>query len=104
MSEPLPIQEGPGGSPMLLTLSEASERVRLSPWALRRAIKRGELDASKPAGRIRISEQAIADWLKLTRVEPEVEPTREAPPLPASSTLSAAQADSFRARLRRNAR
>ncbi len=32
----------------------------------------GELDASKPAGRIRISEQAIDDWLKLTKVEPDV--------------------------------
>jgi len=87
----------------LLTLKEACDRVRLSPWALTRAIKRGELDASKPAGRIRISEQAIADWLKLTRVEPEVEPKREPQRLLTATTPRAAHGDTFRARLRRNA-
>jgi excisionase family DNA binding protein len=85
----------------LLTLQEASQRVRLSPWALRRAISRGELDASKPAGRIRISEQAIEDWLKLTRVEPDVVPAREALcPMPAIPSRSKREA-SFRARLQR---
>ena len=88
----------------LLTLQEASQRVRLSPWALRRAISRGELDASKPAGRIRISEQAIEDWLKLTRVEPEVVPAREAPrPMRAVPSKSERE-DSFRARLQRKSR
>ena len=85
----------------LLTLQDASQRVRLSPWALRRAISRGELDASKPAGRIRISEQAIEDWLKLTRVEPDVVPAREAlSPMRAIPSRSEREA-SFRARLQR---
>ena len=88
----------------LLTLQEASERVRLSPWALRRAISRGELDASKPAGRIRISEQAIEDWLKLTRVAPDVAPTREVlRPMRAASSGFDREA-SFRARLQRKSR
>ena len=88
----------------LLTLAEASQRVRLSPWALRRAISRGELDASKPAGRIRISEQAIEDWLKLTRVEPDVVPAREAlHPIRAVPSRSDPE-DSFRARLQRKSR
>jgi excisionase family DNA binding protein len=85
----------------LLTVQEASQRVRLSPWALRRAISRGELDASKPAGRIRISERAIEDWLKLTRVEPDVVPAREAlSPMRAIPSRSDCEA-SFRARLQR---
>ena len=85
----------------LLTLQEASLRVRLSPWALRRAIGRGELDASKPAGRIRISEQAIEDWLKLTRVAPDVVPAREAlHPMRAIPSRSEREV-SFRARLQR---
>ena len=85
----------------LLTLQEASLRVRLSPWALRRAIGRGELDASKPAGRIRISERAIEDWLKLTRVGPDVVPARKPPhPMRAIPSRSDREA-SFRARLQR---
>src|ERR1700730_4034018 len=85
----------------LLTLQEASQRVRLSPWALRRAISRGELDASKPAGRIRISEQAIEDWLKLTRVEPDIVPARGAlRPMRAIPARSEREV-SFRARLQR---
>jgi excisionase family DNA binding protein len=88
----------------LLTLQEASQRVRLSPWALRRAISRGELDASKPAGRIRISEQAIEDWLKLTRVGPDVVPARDAlRPMRAIPSSSDREA-SFRARLQRKSR
>jgi excisionase family DNA binding protein len=88
----------------LLTLQEASQRVRLSPWALRRAISRGELDASKPAGRIRISEQAIEDWLKLTRVGPDVAPARKALPPMGGVRSRSEREDSFRARLRRNPR
>lgn len=88
----------------LLTLEEASRRVRLSPWTLRRAISRGELDASKPAGRIRISEQAIEDWLKLTRVAPDVAPTGEVlRPMRAAPSGSDREA-SFRARLQRKSR
>ena len=88
----------------LLTLQEASQRVRLSPWALRRAISRGELDASKPAGRIRISEQAIEDWLKLTRVGPDVAPASEGlRPMRAVPSSSDREA-SFRARLQRKSR
>jgi len=85
----------------LLTLDEAAQRVRLSPWAVRRAIRRGELDASKPAGRIRISEQAVEDWLKLTRIEADIERT-DAHPLPALIPQPGT-GDTFRARARRKA-
>jgi hypothetical protein len=73
--------------------------LRLSPWALSRAIKRGELEASKPAGRIRISEAAIDDWLKLTRVEPEVRSEGLAESVRAS-VPSGTRANAFRARLK----
>jgi excisionase family DNA binding protein len=82
----------------LLTLEEVCERVKLSSWALRRAIKRGELVAFKPAGRIRISEQALEDWLTLTRVEPDVREDLTVRPLP--TTIPHAS-DSFRASLRK---
>ena len=86
----------------LLTLQEACDRVRLSPWALRRAISRGELDASKPAGRIRISEQAIDDWLRLTKVEPDIVTAGEPLRLKGSLPSRSPREESFRARLRRD--
>jgi excisionase family DNA binding protein len=50
----------------LLTLPEVVERVRLSPWAVRRAIDRGDLRAYRPCGRIRIAETDLMDWLEST--------------------------------------
>ncbi len=78
----------------LLTLAEAAARVRLSPWALRRAIGRGELRAYKPAGKIRIPTEALADWLVRSEIAPQratapARPLRPSPP-----------AGSFRARAR----
>jgi Helix-turn-helix domain len=102
-SGPRPSPAAGGRIPSLWTLQEASDRVRLSPWALRRAISRGELVASKPAGRIRITEHALDDWLELTRVKPEAEPTQKSLRLLTTPPSRPAQEDSFRARLRRNA-
>jgi excisionase family DNA binding protein len=48
----------------LLTLEQACETVQLSPWTLRRAIARGELEAYKIAGRVRMSEAALQQWIK----------------------------------------
>lgn len=47
----------------LLTVREVGERVRLSEWAIRRAINDGELEAFKVRGRIRIDEGAVEAWL-----------------------------------------
>ena len=67
----------------LLTLPEVCARVRLSEWAVRRAIKRGELLAYKPAGRLRIPASAVAAWLESSAILAEVAATPEAArPLP----------------------
>lgn len=55
----------------LLTLSEVCARVRLSPRAVRRAIGRGDLVAYKLAGRLRIPEQAVQDWLRAGAIQPD---------------------------------
>lgn len=80
----------------LLTLGEACQRVRLSPWTLRRAIGRGDLLAYKPGNRIRIPESALEDWLRTSRVEPDVEDDYR--PLP---DVFPQAGDTFRSRLRR---
>jgi excisionase family DNA binding protein len=40
----------------MLTVREAAEHVRLTQWAIYRAIQRGDLAAFKPGGRLRIQE------------------------------------------------
>lgn len=54
----------------LLTVTEVADQVGLSEWAVRRAIRDGELEAFKPRGRIRVKASAVHDWLEATRVEP----------------------------------
>jgi len=55
-----------------LSVREAAEIVGLSEKALRRAIRDGELPASKPRGRIRIRRADIEAWIKSSRIEPSV--------------------------------
>jgi len=88
----------------MLTIQEAAERVRLTQWALYRAVQRGELTAYKPGGRLRIREADLEAWLQSTRVRTKARPaTRPAPAAP-PGVLSAARprgtADSVRARVR----
>ena len=78
----------------LLTLAEAAAQVRLSPWALRRAVARGELRAYKPAGKIRIPADALTDWLTRSEIVPERATTPSRPLRPSPP------AGSFRARAR----
>jgi excisionase family DNA binding protein len=87
-----------------LTIQEAAERVRLTQWALYRAVQRGELTAYKPGGRLRIREADLEAWLQSTRVRTKARPaTRSAPAAP-PGVLGAARprgtADSVRARVR----
>jgi excisionase family DNA binding protein len=52
----------------MLTIQEAAARVRLTQWAIYRAIQRGDLTAYKPGGRLRIREADLDGWLESTRV------------------------------------
>ena len=85
--------------PTLLTLDEACEIVRLSPWAIRRAIARGELHAYRPCGRIRIPSEALAAWLQdsAPAAEPSPNVRLGTKVHPSRSTES----DTFRARAAR---
>lgn len=68
----------------LLTIDEVARRVRLSTWAVRRAISRGELVAYKPGGRLRIPIHAVDAWLASTQVSSTApRPTADFRPLPA---------------------
>ena len=55
-----------------LSVKEAAEIIRLSEKFIRRAIKDGELRASKPRGRIRIKRADLYAWLEASLVEPSV--------------------------------
>jgi len=50
--------------PELLTVDEVAERSRFSTKTVRRAIRRGELRASKPCGRWRIRPCDFEDWVE----------------------------------------
>jgi excisionase family DNA binding protein len=47
----------------LLTIAEAAQRVNLKPAALRRAIHRNELGATKLCSRIRIDPAELDQWI-----------------------------------------
>jgi excisionase family DNA binding protein len=55
----------------VLTVKEAAAAVRLTQWAIYRAIQRGELTAYKPCGRLRIHKDDLDAWLESTRVPVE---------------------------------
>ena len=88
---------------MMLTVQEAAASVKLTQWAIYRAIKRGDLTAYKPGGRLRIHEVDLEEWLQSTKVEPHAAPgLRRAFPLVAleSSARQGGAPDSLRARVR----
>jgi excisionase family DNA binding protein len=89
----------------MLTVKEAAEQVRLTQWAIYRAIQRGELTAYKPGGRLRIRAADLEEWLESTRVAAKGRATaRSVRVTPAGALAGAARpraaADSLRARVR----
>ena len=89
----------------MLTVQEAADRVRLTQWAIYRAIRRGELAAFKPGGRLRIREADLEGWLESTRVQAEVRAPAgsvrvTAPGVLAGATRPRIAAESVRARVR----
>jgi excisionase family DNA binding protein len=55
-------------NPALLTVRQAADRVGLKDLALRRAIQRGELPATKLCSRIRIDPSDLTRWITANRV------------------------------------
>lgn len=53
----------------LLSIEQAAQRVGLRHAALRRAVQRGELPATKLCGRIRIDPGELEAWISRHRVE-----------------------------------
>jgi excisionase family DNA binding protein len=88
----------------MLTVQEAADRVRLTQWAIYRAIRRGELAAYKPGGRLRIREADLEGWLESTRVQAEVRAPARSVRVTATGVLVGARpraaADGVRARVR----
>ena len=89
----------------MLTIQEAAERVRLTQWAIYRAIQRGELIAYKPGGRLRIREGDLESWLESTRVQAKARSTPPRAPSPPPGVIGGiarprVAADSLRARVR----
>jgi excisionase family DNA binding protein len=90
---------------LMLTVQEAADQVRLTQWAIYRAIQRGDLAAFKPGGRLRIDEADLTAWLESTRVEIKQRPSSRPPRVAAATAMDAAlrrrrPADSLRARVR----
>jgi excisionase family DNA binding protein len=52
----------------LLSAAEVAERVGLSTKAVRRAIERGDLPASKLCGRIRVRAEDLDAWIDRNRI------------------------------------
>lgn len=52
----------------LLTVAEVAERVGLKHQAVRRAVSRGDLEAVRLCGRIRIEPVALEAWIDSGRV------------------------------------
>jgi excisionase family DNA binding protein len=89
----------------MLTVQEAADRVRLTQWAIYRAIQRGDLVAFKPGGRLRIEEADLVAWLESTRVAPAQRPRARSARIATATALDGAlrpraSADSLRARVR----
>lgn len=58
----------------LATVAEVAERVGLGERAIRRAIERGELPASKLCGRVRVRPEDAEAWIEQNRVQPRIPP------------------------------
>jgi excisionase family DNA binding protein len=78
----------------LVSVSEVADRVGLSTKAVRRAIERGELAASKLCGRIRVRPEDVDAWIEQSRIG-ALTPHTLAP-----TTTAALAADGLRAPLR----
>jgi excisionase family DNA binding protein len=63
----------------LLSVQEAAHIVGLKHLAVRRAIQRGELPATKLCGRIRIQPADLRRWMAAGRVAPNVAPSGGGP-------------------------
>jgi len=75
----------------LLAVAGVAERVGLSEKAVRRAIGRGELPASKLCGRIRVRPEDVDIWIQVNLVGTHASPTVLPRPaaLPATDGLRA---------------
>jgi excisionase family DNA binding protein len=89
--------------PALLTVPEVATYLKLSETAVRRAIRAGELAATKPRGQLRISEDAVAAWLAANAVAPEVVAPRRPRPQVSRIPSTPASAVRFRDRRRKKA-
>ncbi len=76
----------------LLTVDQVADVVQLSAEAVRRAVRRGDLRASKLGGRLRISPQSVDDWIRAAEL-------RAPAPAPAAARRSAPPAAAARAPL-----
>ena len=81
----------------LLSPRQVAERVALSESAVRAAIARGELRASKLCRRIRIAESDVEAWIASARVQPDPSPLMPPPPRPRGSGVMRALLDDGRA-------
>jgi len=80
----------------LLSLDQVAERCGLSVKAIRRAVDRGELPASKLCGRMRVDPTALAEWIERSRVgaeQSEPPPAREQRPTGGTRRLRAVIGD-----------
>jgi excisionase family DNA binding protein len=90
----------------MLTVQEAASQVKLTQWAIYRAIQRGDLVAYKPGGRLRINETDLQSWLESTRVSPgapaQARPAPRSLPVPplTGSRRADVNEDALRARVR----
>jgi excisionase family DNA binding protein len=89
----------------MLTVREAAGHVRLTQWAIYRAIQRGDLAAFKPGGRLRIQEADLDAWLESTRVDPKPRSARRSGRIAPAAAMDGAvrpraATDSLRARVR----
>jgi len=63
----------------LLAPAEAAARLAVSPKTVRRLVDRGELDATKVGGQLRVFEDSIADLIERNRVSPAGGPPAREP-------------------------
>lgn len=86
----------------LLTLLQVAELVQLDETTVRRAIKRGDLEASKPCGQIRVHPDAVERWLDENKIVPPVDvPRAPAPRAPRLTAMPVGpQRGSFREKVR----
>lgn len=64
-----------------LTLTDAVEIVPVAPITLRRAIKRGDLPAFKPAGKLLIRQDHLETWIEGRQVDTDPMPRPERKPV-----------------------